>query len=82
MIVRSDYRKQSIEWPTYSLSSESDTLLGVQDGTFPDKGLDATGTTVDLVKSDLSENLASVFSTKFNRKPEFAGKIRFRGIKE
>jgi hypothetical protein len=28
---------------------ESDTFLRVQDGSFPDKGLDASSTTVDLI---------------------------------
>src|SRR6478609_3779962 len=39
------------------LATESDTLLRVEDGTLPDEGLDATGTTVDLVKSDLVDDL-------------------------
>lgn len=42
------------------LATETDTLLGVEDGTLPDKSLDATGTTVDLVKSDLVNNFGSV----------------------
>jgi len=47
-----------------SLSTEADTLLGVEDGTLPDKGLDTTGTTVDLVESDLTDNLGSVLLAK------------------
>ena len=31
------------------LPPESDTLLRVKDGSFPNKGLDASGTTVDLI---------------------------------
>lgn len=45
-----------------SLSTETDTLLGVENGTFPDEGLDATGTTVDLVQGDLVDNLRAVLS--------------------
>jgi hypothetical protein len=39
------------------LSSESDTLLGIEDGPLPDERLDSTRTTVDLVEGDLSDNL-------------------------
>lgn len=39
------------------LATEADTLLGVEDGTLPDKRLDATGTTVDLVEGDLVDDL-------------------------
>jgi len=42
------------------LAAEADTLLGVEDGALPDKGLDATGTTVDLVEGDLANNLGTV----------------------
>jgi hypothetical protein len=42
------------------LATESDTLLRVEDGTFPNEGLDATGTTVDLVKSDLVNDLRTM----------------------
>lgn len=42
------------------LATESDTLLRVEDGTLPDEGLDATGTTVDLVKSDLVDDLGTM----------------------
>jgi hypothetical protein len=42
------------------LSTESDTLLGVEDGTLPDEGLDATGTAIDLVEGDLVDNLGTV----------------------
>ncbi|KAI6756511.1 hypothetical protein HG530_011109, partial [Fusarium avenaceum] len=45
------------------LATESDTLLRVEDGTLPDKGLDATGTTVDLVKSDLVDDLGTMLPT-------------------
>lgn len=39
------------------LSSESNTLLGIEDGPFPDERLDSTRTTVDLVQGNLSDNL-------------------------
>ena len=39
-----------------SLSSETNTLLGVEDGTLPNEGLNTTSTTVDLVKSDLAND--------------------------
>jgi hypothetical protein len=42
------------------LATESDALLGVENGTLPDEGLDATGTTIDLVKSDLVDDLGTV----------------------
>jgi hypothetical protein len=42
------------------LATEADTLLGVEDGALPDEGLDATGTTVDLVEGDLADNLGTV----------------------
>jgi hypothetical protein len=42
------------------LSSETDTLLGIENGTFPDEGLDSSGTTVDLVKSDLADDSGAV----------------------
>jgi hypothetical protein len=42
------------------LAAETDTLLRVEDGALPDEGLDATGTTVDLVEGDLANNLGTV----------------------
>jgi hypothetical protein len=47
---------------TYSLATEADTLLGVEDGSLPNKRLDATGTTVDLVKGNLANDLVAVLS--------------------
>lgn len=44
------------------LATETDTLLRVEDGTFPDKGLDATGTAIDLVEGDLVNNLGTVLT--------------------
>lgn len=41
-------------------ATETDTLLRVEDGTLPDEALDATGTTVDLVESDLVDNLGTM----------------------
>jgi hypothetical protein len=43
-----------------SLTTEADTLLRVEDGTLPDKGLDTTLTTVDLVKEDLTNDGVAV----------------------
>jgi hypothetical protein len=42
------------------LAAETDTLLGVEDGALPDERLDATGTTVDLVQSDLVDDLGTM----------------------
>lgn len=44
------------------LATESDTLLGVEDGTLPDEGLDTTGTAIDLVEGDLVNNLGAVLT--------------------
>jgi hypothetical protein len=46
------------------LATEADTLLGVEDGTLPDQALDATGTTVDLVKSDLVNDLGTMLPAR------------------
>lgn len=45
---------------SYGLSTETDTLLRVKDGSLPDERLDTTGSSVDLVKGDLSDDLGSV----------------------
>ena len=45
-----------------SLATETDTLLGVENGTFPNESLDSSGTAVDLVKGDLVDDLGSVLS--------------------
>jgi hypothetical protein len=42
------------------LAAETDTLLRIEDGSLPDERLDATGTTVDLVESDLADDGAAV----------------------
>lgn len=42
------------------LATEADTLLRVENGTLPDEGLNATGTTVDLVKGDLVDDLRAM----------------------
>jgi hypothetical protein len=47
---------------TYGLAAEADTLLRVEDGALPDERLDATGTAVDLVESDLADDLVAVLS--------------------
>lgn len=41
-------------------ASETDTLLGVENGSFPDKGLDATGTAIHLVEGNLADDLVAV----------------------
>lgn len=46
----------------YSLATEADTLLRVEDGSLPDEGLDAAGTAVDLVEGDLANDLVAVLS--------------------
>ena len=43
-----------------SLTTETDTLLRVEDGTLPDEGLDTTLATVDLVEEDLTDNGVAV----------------------
>lgn len=42
------------------LATEADTLLGIEDGTLPDEGLDTASTAIDLVKSDLVDDLGTV----------------------
>lgn len=42
-------------------TTEADTFLRVQDGTFPDKTLDATHTTIGHVDGDFTENLVAIF---------------------
>lgn len=57
------------------LSTESDTLLGVEDGTLPDERLDATGTAIDLVEGDLVDNLGTVLPAKRRRNVSDANKL-------
>jgi hypothetical protein len=47
------------------LATEANSLLGVEDGAFPHKALDATGTAIYLVKSDLIDNLGAMLSVQF-----------------
>lgn len=44
------------------LATEANTLLRVEDRALPDQTLDATGTTVDLIESDLVNNLGAMLS--------------------
>lgn len=44
------------------LATEADALLRVKDRALPDKGLDAPGTTVDLVEGDLVDDLGAMLS--------------------
>jgi len=43
------------------LAAEADALLSIEDGALPDKALDTTGTAIDLIKSDLVDNLGAMF---------------------
>lgn len=42
------------------LATEANTLLRVENGTFPDEALDATSATVDLVKGNLVDDLGAM----------------------
>jgi hypothetical protein len=42
------------------LATEADALLGVEDRALPDKAFDATGTAIDLIESDLVDDLGTV----------------------
>jgi hypothetical protein len=57
------------------LSTESDTLLGVEDGTLPDEGLDATSTAIDLVEGDLVDNLGTMLPVKRRSKVSNANRV-------
>lgn len=48
------------EGNTYGTTTETDTLLRVEDGTLPHEGLDTTGTTVSLVKGDLANDIVAI----------------------
>lgn len=52
--------KKETQLNTYGLATEADTLFRVQDRSFPDEGLYATGTTIGLVKSDLTNDLVAM----------------------
>lgn len=41
-------------------TTETDTLLSIEDGTFPNKTLDTTHTTIGLVESNLTKNLGTI----------------------
>lgn len=58
------------------LSTESDTLLSVEDGTLPDEGLDATGTAIDLVEGDLVDDLGTVLPAKRRNNVSDANKVK------
>jgi len=47
---------------TYGLAAEPNALLRIEDRPLPHERLDATGTTVDLVESDLANDFAAVLS--------------------
>lgn len=49
------------------LATESDTLLSIENGTLPDKGLDTTGTAIDLVECDLVDDLGTVLPIRKSR---------------
>lgn len=42
-------------------TTETDTFLSIEDGTFPNKTLDTTHTTIGLVKSNFTEDLGAIF---------------------
>lgn len=42
-------------------TTETDTFFGVKNRTFPDKTLDTTHTTVNLINSDFTKNLGTIF---------------------
>jgi len=42
------------------LATKTNTLLGVEDRTLPDEGLDTSRTTIDLIESDLVDNLGAM----------------------
>jgi hypothetical protein len=46
------------------LAAEADSLLGIEDGALPHKGLDAAGTAIYLVEGDLVHNLGAVLSVE------------------
>jgi hypothetical protein len=46
-------------------TTETDTFLSIENGTFPDKTLNTTHTTIGLVNSDFTENLGSIFLFEF-----------------
>jgi hypothetical protein len=41
-------------------SSETDTFLRVQNGSLPHKGLNSSGTTIDLIKGNLTDDLGAI----------------------
>lgn len=47
------------------LTTETNTLFRIKDGTFPNKSLDTTLTTVNLVKEDLTDNSVTVLLSEF-----------------
>lgn len=51
----------------YGLATEANTLLRVEDRALPDEGLDATGTTVDLVEGDLANDLVAVLPVTYGQ---------------
>lgn len=44
------------------LAAETDTLVGIEDGSLPDKALYATGTAIDLVERHLVHHLGAMLS--------------------
>jgi len=46
------------------LATEADTLLGVEDRALPDKSLDTTGTTINLVEGDLVDDLGTMLPVR------------------
>ena len=48
----------------YRLPSETNSFLGIEDGSFPNERLDTTSSTINLVERDLTNNLGSVVPTQ------------------
>ena len=64
------------------LAAETDTLLSVEDGALPDEGLDATGTTVDLVEGDLANDLGTVLLLELLDLLDLLGEAGLEGLLE
>lgn len=68
------------------LSTESDTLFRIKDGSFPDKCPDASSTAIDLIKGDLTQDLGAIVFLQLldllNLSRELGSKDFFEGLVE
>lgn len=64
------------------LSTEANTLFRVEDGTFPDQRLDASSTTIDLVKGDLANDLVAIVFSQLLDLFEFGREVVGEGVFE